>query len=255
MRELIIKPIKGRQIVIEVDFSKMELPENQQALVDNYWRERTAQNSALTLGDAFCVDSVEEQEDLIKINLKKSNYAHYLYVANHEEGVVNGCPVCYGVALIETKDGKYVLGRMSHETAAPRRVQLSGGGIEKCDIDGTRVQLERNVLREMNEELYIKESEIERFEPKYLREGGFGDFVAVVYKCKLNIEAEFLLQRYQQNRAELAAKGLVPEFADLIIITKNLEEIQKLESEYKADLVDYLLQVLKEEFRELLEVS
>ncbi len=249
MRELTIKSINGRQIVIEVDFSGIELPENQQALVDNYWAKRTAQNPALTLGDAFCVDSVVEHKDMIQINLVKSNYAHYLYVANHEEGVVNGCPVCYGVALIKTKDGKYVLGQMSCETAAPGRVQLSGGGIEKCDIDGTRVQLQRTVRREMNEELYINESEIESFEPKYLREGGFGDFVAVIYKCNLNINAEFLLERYQRNRDELAAKGLNTEFSDLIILEKNSDTVQKLESKYNAVLVDYLIPVLMYEFR------
>jgi 8-oxo-dGTP pyrophosphatase MutT (NUDIX family) len=63
-----------------------------------------------------------------------------------------GMKNCFAMGALRGSDGAFVLGVMGAHTANPGRVYFPAGLPDLSDVDGARVDLARNVMREVGEE-------------------------------------------------------------------------------------------------------
>ena len=86
---------------------KIELPKKLQIQIEEFWKNQVKENPHLFNGEVWTVTSFEELLDKIKIEIQKTNYAHYLF---DERIGIEGKYACYNLfcgILLETKDGYY----------------------------------------------------------------------------------------------------------------------------------------------------
>jgi 8-oxo-dGTP pyrophosphatase MutT (NUDIX family) len=63
-----------------------------------------------------------------------------------------GIKNCFAMGALRGSDGAFVLGVMGAHTANPGRIYFPAGLPDLSDVDGARVDLARNVMREVSEE-------------------------------------------------------------------------------------------------------
>ena len=227
--------------VIDEEFT---LPEELSIKIDSYWLELTNENPHLTRGKTFCIQNIERQSNSLIVNLSQSDYAHYMYTLHKPIAEEFACRICFGVALVETNDKKYIIGQMNPTTATPNRVQLPGGGIDNRDIKNNKVDLTSNVLRELEEETGLSKRHIISCLPTYLKQGGTHDFIAIIYKINLNISAQQVHDLFHVMKSELLARGEIPELVKLYSLNKEEKSIKSFLDKTKHPVVDYLLDTL-----------
>ena len=106
-------------------------------------------------GEVFCISKCNIKDEEVHINCKKSDYAHYLYGERVGLPKEYECRNLSAGCLIETMDGYYVIWELDDSTSYPGMLQTTGGGIDKQDIIGEKIYVEKTILREAKEELNI----------------------------------------------------------------------------------------------------
>ena len=61
---------------------KLELPKELQIQIEEFWKNQVKENPHLFNGEVWTVTSFKESPDRIKIEIQKTNYAHYLFDEN-----------------------------------------------------------------------------------------------------------------------------------------------------------------------------
>ena len=246
-----IEVIKSeKRVTIKYSNKRIYIPKEIQSEIDKYWEIRLKQNRKLIRGRVFCILNIEEKKDEFVFNLGYSDYAHYLYTLNNEVQEKYACKVCFAVGLIMTSDDKYIVGQMNADTATPMRLQLPGGGLEEQDFIEGKMNLEKNLSRELLEEVGIdlKNKEVVEYAKlKYIKKGGVGGFVAFVYKIKINITGEKYLLYYNKFSKTVSDEL---EFCKIILIEKNYESIKAIFSNIAVPVVDYLYPVIMADIKE-----
>jgi 8-oxo-dGTP pyrophosphatase MutT (NUDIX family) len=125
-----------------------------------------------------------------------------------DPGVIN----CFAMGALRGSDGAFVLGVMGAHTANAGRVYFPAGLPDLSDIDGTRVDLARNVLREVGEETGLADADFE-IEPGWTTVLA-GPRIAQVKVLQARATAAELSDRI---RAHLARER-EPELADVRVV-------------------------------------
>ena len=73
----------------------------------------------------------------------------------------SGINNCFGMGALRGSDGGFVLGVMGAHTANAGRIYFPAGLPDPSDLDGTRVDLARNVMREVAEETGLAPEDFE----------------------------------------------------------------------------------------------
>jgi 8-oxo-dGTP pyrophosphatase MutT (NUDIX family) len=68
---------------------------------------------------------------------------------------------CFAMGALRASDGAFLLGVMGAHTSNPGMVYFPAGLPDPSDVDGMRVDLGRNVMREMSEETGLAQSDFE----------------------------------------------------------------------------------------------
>lgn len=143
-----------KKIKVILDKEPTKLPEELKMKIADFWKEQQENNTNLFDGDIFYVTKLEELEDTVNINVKKTKYSHYLY--DERVGIPDNqyqCNNLSGGILLETLDGYYVVGEMDKTTSYPEGLQISGGNIDITDIQEDEVDIMQTITRELAEEL------------------------------------------------------------------------------------------------------
>ncbi|WNB91098.1 hypothetical protein [Bacillus sp. NEB1478] len=240
----ISKPIK-----VKIDGCALELSAQLKLEIEHFWKTINV-NGSFRRGEVFHVHSIDEHEDRFDFNLRSSDYAHYLHTVRSEYIGDEGCKVIYGAGLAETKDSFFVFGEMADHTAYPGRLQCVGGGLDEEDMDGEFFDIEKNVLREMAEELGIEDIESRCHSTiQFIKTGGMYDFIAVLFHIKLDLTLEELQKNYESYCDELIAKGEQPEFKNLVTLKNESNAISEYLQSEQRDCVDYLFPFLEQFIR------
>jgi 8-oxo-dGTP pyrophosphatase MutT (NUDIX family) len=247
-----MKPIQLMELTkdVKIHFSNnpMILSPSRKKDVEDFWEEINQQNS-FHRGEVFNVQGIIEQENSYKIELNCTDYAHYLHTVRNHITDDEGCKVVFGAGLVETKDSKFVFGKMGDQTAYPGRFQCVGGGLSWNDKREDYFDIKESVLRELAEELGIIDSkQIEMCSPVFIKTGGTYDFIVVLYHIKLNITATELSECYKNFTEELLLKGEKPEFQNVIYLDKNINRVTRFFEDNK-NCVDYLHPYLEQMVR------
>ncbi|TYS63977.1 NUDIX hydrolase [Bacillus infantis] len=244
MKEIKIQAVPEKVIVEYMD-RPLILPEAIRKIHEEYWQKRTEENPSLTNGTVYCIGEAEHSPEKLHIQVHKTDYSHYLYTINHL-GADNPCRVIYTCAAILTNDNHLVFGKMNNHTSTPQRLQFAGGGIDETDLKDNRFNLEENIKREVQEELGLHPEQFS-IRPKYLKSGGEHDHWAVIFECKIQLNADQVKTAFEHHANSLITVGKHSEFSELIILEGNpdtLSEFVKGNTQPKVDYLEpYLLSI------------
>lgn len=134
---------------------KIVLPKAYSDSCEAYWESLLKGGKRYFRGDIFTIVDVKHGNEGITLYTELTDYAHFLYTIHKNVYEEHDCRVIYTSVLVETADGKFVIGVMGEDTFAPQKLQLFGGGIDKGDIKGNEIDLEHSAKKEIAEELGI----------------------------------------------------------------------------------------------------
>lgn len=223
----------NKEIVIKYENREVNLPQDLRKKICKFWNEAVEENSNLYNGQDYSIECITETDDKIEMLVVKTDYAHYLYeerVGIEEEQY--RCLTPFSGILLLTSDNYYAIGVMDKTTSVPNYLQLSGGGVDIADIEDDTINLDKNIKRELKEELNLNLDEIP-YKIKYMElpcehRRVYGFFAL----GNLNMTKEELLKFFNEYKQYLIENKLEVEFSNLIFLSTNnaLQELDNLEN-------------------------
>ena len=150
--ELIVVLDKNYSVDIEYKNELINLPENIKKSIKENW---SVNGERFTNGDIFFIKDydVNKEKKNIKLDVCNSKYDHYLYTRFNDTYDEYSCVNLWSGAVIETSDGKLVLGEMSNETVSEGELHISGGSTDRDDLENNMIDYYKTMKRELHEEL------------------------------------------------------------------------------------------------------
>lgn len=242
----IIKPV-SKNIHAIYTREKIQLSSKNHQKIEDYWKKLHNSGKIYFRGEVFTIKKILESDKEIRIELLLTDYAHYIYTLHHPGKPKEfPCRVAYALTLIETKDNYLVFGKMANHTAHPGKYQCVGGGIDFSDISGNKINFEKNIQREIEEEVNIRTNDknlVRNIQKKYTKEKDSKNSFSIVYKLKLNINRDQFSKHFDCFQKKLKMNGEKSEFEKIIFIHKNSFEKSIKNIEKKSD--DYLPILIK----------
>ena len=119
---------------------------------------------------------------------------------------------CFAMGALQGSDGAFLLGVMGAHTSNPGHVYFPAGLPDLTDIDGTRVDLAHNLMREIGEETGLAQADFEA-EPGWTTVLA-GPRIAQIKRLRARETAADLRARILAN----LARESQPELADIRIV-------------------------------------
>ena len=91
MNDVIIQDIFDKKIEVIFINERISLPLHIQEQIDNYWLKLLKDGATLRRGDVFTISVVETGDNMLKIKVKLSDYAHYMATLNNIIDKKYGC--------------------------------------------------------------------------------------------------------------------------------------------------------------------
>jgi 8-oxo-dGTP pyrophosphatase MutT (NUDIX family) len=221
-------------------------PENL-LLINEYWGKLQDSGKKYFRGEVFAIKRITENSKQIAVQLTLTDYAHYVYSLHHPGKPVGfACKVAHALVLLETKDDFLVFGKMAGYTAHPGRYQCVGGGIDLSDLAGREIDFEKNIRRELAEEVGIQMDDktiAGDIQKKYLKTKGSRGSFAIIYKMKLSVDRDDFSDFFKIFQDELRKKNENPEFEELIFVGKS--NFDHISEKIKRQSDDYLLPLIE----------
>lgn len=233
-----------KKVNVQFNGDRVSVHSSLEQAIDEFWEKTQKKHPEFFNGDVFVIASIEENEKEINITTRLAEFKYYLYCEHRGWS----CPVFYTCALIESKDGFYLLGEMGDHTQSPRVVQCVGGAADKKDFCDGILDLEQNMDRECQEELgfSLKDPQyVHHMKPAYYKTESLTGNTSVIFKVWLNITADDCMKQYLAYTAKLKKQNQLPEFRSLVWIPKNLEAINRFFQQDQRVKKDYLQMLLK----------
>lgn len=250
MKNITISPLV-KKLIVRFSDKRVVLPEDVQARIDKYWNGLIESGKNYKRGEIFTVTEKSETDKAIKVEVEKTDYAHYLFCQNVEDLGDLGVRIIHPAILVETSDGKTVFGRMGEQTSRAGIHQLCGGGIDNDDLKDGFFDLEHCIKKELAEEFGIDADDklrVKNFSTAYFKEGGPTGKMSVVYRVELDESAEEFREKYAKFVDGLREKGELPEFGELLIMDRNGKELADFIAredvkmdEYMRPLFEYMM--------------
>ncbi len=240
---------KNKKVVVQFSGEEISLPDDLQGKIMKYWETQIESGRKYFNGELFMLDEIVKGDEVIKIIVQKTNFAHFLYnrKVDSELGKYNINTV-FSSALVVTKDNKIIVGAMSEHTSRAGILQLPGGGLEDGDLDKNNIfDMKHSMQKELMEELGIDSDDDNRVgQIKFhcIKKGNNGN-IAVVYLVQLKETSEEFLQKYNIFTQKLKENGEIPEFKNIIFIEQNKKDIEKFIKINEEKLADYMSAVLR----------
>jgi 8-oxo-dGTP pyrophosphatase MutT (NUDIX family) len=165
----------------------------QRARIDAHWAKLVGANPGLWNGEVLMCNRVTLVDGAFKGRFIRSDFASL--VAWRDWGLeASDALNCFGSAVVMSKDGALLYGRMADHTLNAGRIYPPGGSLEPADVtaDG-RVDVLGSIERELAEETGLDVKDAEQ-----------GGFLAVFDDQRRVAIAQIL--RYPQSSSHLAAK-------------------------------------------------
>ena len=241
--------IENKEIIINYQDEYISLPDEIQKKIDSKWSEIIKENPNLWDGDISCVYNVEIEENIIKVQCKKSKYSHYLYQERVGLPKEYECRNISAGSLMETSDGYFVLGELDKNTSYPTVLQVPGGNVDKKDIENDKVDCLKTIIRETKEEVNIDFNDKKlvksyRLVGFYHADEGIQPGVQVFAKVELNLSKSEMNNYFKNYYNWLLKNNGELEIKRLHFLHRNtcLEEFDRLNNPkrfYLRPLLEY----------------
>ncbi|QED49678.1 hypothetical protein [Cytobacillus dafuensis] len=245
MKRIIIETAPAN-VKVKLDNRPINLPSEIRQQHHYYWEQQIGKNPSLRNGEVFTITKVNKAPDELEVTVAKTDYKHYLYTLHHED-CASPCKVIYTCASVITSDHHIAIGRMNKSTSTPGRLQFTGGGLDESDLVGSIFDLEKNICKEIKEEmgLNIHSSSTRSFLPKFIKHKGTHGFWAVMYELSVHCTVEALHAQFLKHNQQLIDNGQEPEFDELLFIPLEKAAIEAYIKNETSPMVDYLAPVLE----------
>lgn len=243
-----IKNIENKKLTITYKDERVVLPKELREKIDKHWEEYVNKNPNLWNGDVTRVSEYSEVNNEIKILCQKTDYAHYLYEERNglpnEYASVNISAGC----LLETNDGYYLIGELDEKMSYPHMLQVSGGNVDKNDMENGVVDIMKTISREVMEEVNIdlnNSDQVSNLVLKYIYNSEIGEQpkVQIFAKAKLKMTAKQMNEYYDKYFNYLKENNLELEFGKIHLINKN--DVVEILNNMNNPKRDYLLPLIK----------
>ncbi len=206
--------------------------------MDKYWDYLGKKVKTFFNGIMFSIYKCEEDSDKLYFYLEETDYKHMIYTKEHDfRNYEHTCTVA-SIALIKTKDGYSVLGKMSGNTAFANKYKCIGGALDFSDLDLNLVNIKRLFQREILEELGIdicNNNICSSIERKWLLIRERMAFVGLCSEIQLNLNRDELTELFNNFRKIDKEKEV-----SCLLFVKSFEDIYVIDENKKADYVDEL---------------
>lgn len=249
--EYIVSLKKNTDITINYEDTEVNLPIQIKEEIKNVWAEK---GDRFTNGEIFFIKNYDINNTTNKVFLDvcNSHYDHYVYTRTKNTFDEYSCLNLWSGAIIETKDNKLVLGKMSGSTIAEGEYHISGGSTDIDDVEFQEIDHRRTMAREVYEEFGLKIDD-DIVKDSYLRaikvpnrkeqEFSFG----ILYKVELDITFEEFEKRFNKYLEHLKTNKLEIEFTEMLGIDKTEEAIKEAEKKYGDRIPKYTIELFLKE--------
>lgn len=240
-----IKKVDGKKIEIKFINKEIELSKEEKEKIDKYWIKDC---QVFFRGKIFVIDNIIENNEYINIDIKYSDFAHYIY-SRRFPGEVKNCYNVWAGILLETIDNKYVLGEMSNITSSEGEYHISGGACDERELKDNHLDYETTMYRELKEEMNIDKMSLEDVQMKYLKvpyyiEEDFG----IIYKAKVKMTSNQLEEHYSKYLAKLMETRGEIEYNKLVFVDKDKNKIEEFCKQNKTP--DYTKELIIQDVSE-----
>jgi 8-oxo-dGTP pyrophosphatase MutT (NUDIX family) len=182
--------------------------------VAHCWAAESAANPALFDGRVLVASTLAVENGIVRGRYLEVPFSALLYwrrLGFPSAGAFN----CFGAAVACSRDGAVLLGVMAPHTANAGRIYFPCGTPDPGDIDGTRLDIERSILRELEEETGLGADVVQPTSRRWLVRDD--PIVCCARRIDVDLEATALETRV---RAHLAADPH-PELSDIIVARRR----------------------------------
>ena len=242
-----INDIKGTIIKVKIEDAQFELPHKIRAKIESFWSQYT-EGTSLWNGEVMCVGEYKRDENEMIITCKKTDYAHYLYDERIGLSQEFACNNLAAACLLETSDNYYIIGELGESHSFPHCMQISGGAVDRKDIQNGNIDVFNTITRECEEELNIRlqdKTQVESFKMKYIScpTEDVHSYILIA-KGKLKMTKFQMQEYYEQYLQYLKENNLEIEFPKIHFIKKGktTEELKQFENP-KRNYLESLLEI------------
>jgi len=185
-----------------------------------HWRQRVAAQPRLWNGPQFLFTDVRLEDGILHGTAHRTDFAAFLFFRDHRR---DGYAVhITGASLPVTTDGAIVAARQADHTANAGQVYFPAGSLDPGDVAGDRIDITRNIRRELAEETGM-EPPLADFDDVLM--AATTDHVwHVARRCRLSVsfaECEARLRAHQADTGDDEVAHLVairsPDEADRLV--------------------------------------
>ncbi|HKQ94643.1 MAG TPA: NUDIX hydrolase [Aestuariivirgaceae bacterium] len=230
----------GIHFVAEVDISVDPAPwpfaRENAAKVSRFWNKAVDDKPSLHDGQVFMLTRWSLDGDRFRGVAQQTNYASFLYwrdLGYPEVGARN----CFGSAVVRSKEGHIVYGRNASHTLTAGLVYPPGGSFGPEDTAGDRLDVDRNMARELLEETGLHAATARRV-PGYLcvRDG---PRIALAAQLVFDVGANEL----RRSILDFISADPQPELDEIVVFRRRAFLRHHRMPPYARMLVEHLLTV------------
>lgn len=178
--------------------------------IDTNWNAESAANPALFDGSMSLLASLAYRDRTLVGRCHMVRYATFLYWRRSRPHADSGHAFAHPMPV--TSDGALIAARMGPRTANPGRIYFAAGSFDDQDFRDGRVDVERNMAREVAEEIGVELAGLARDARYHAWSGDVGTVIFRRYRLPLTAD-----EADRAIRAFIAAET-DPEIAEPIII-------------------------------------
>lgn len=220
------------------DGTDVELPLDTKQKIKKNWDYIHETGNRFYNNELFTIDSIEFKDCELLLNVKKTQYDHYLYSMSKRFIGENICHSLASNILILTADNYYVLAIMSTKTALPNKIKFIGGSLSETDLEGNTLNLLKCIKRETYEEIGLQFEDSSNIIPRYyIIKPGFSLF-NTLFVVKTEMSRENIRNLFDSYKDQLKNDEL--ELNNVLFVKNNKEEINRFLEVYRLNMVEYM---------------
>ena len=209
MTEITIMPIERLELAFAV--RPWPFASERRADIDAHFAQLQRSNPALWNGRVLMLHQYEIRTTVFHGSYLETDFASLLAWRhwNFPDAAIKNC---FAMGALQAADGAFLLGVMAAHTSNPGMIYFPAGLPDLSDIDDARVDLARNVMREVGEETGLGQADFEA-EPGWTTVFA-GPRIAHIKRLRARETAADLRRRVLANLAHEPQ----PELADIRIV-------------------------------------
>lgn len=207
------------------------------AEIEQLWDKALAGNPALWNGRVLMAKTFACEDGRVRADMLETDFASYLAWRDWEFPDISAFNI-FGSAIVVSRDGAVVLGRMAPQTVSPGYVDVPGGSLDLSDIrEGGTVDIFGSTARELEEEMGLR-----------MEEGRLGERFVVIDKQYVSVSS---VVHFDLDASDLVAHINARlagrpdhEFDRIFAITEMAELEAKVARTYVVRSVERVLSVI-----------